>query len=83
MQSSKAPYGAHPTACYSFYDYDAAHLNLYKKVAEDDGLFKEYLDEWVYGIPSHEAYLDKIGGATLIKIKANSVLGYTPGLDRK
>ena len=79
----KAPYGAHPTACYSFYDYDALDLNLYKKVAEDDALFKEYLDEWVYGIPSHDAYLDKVGGAALIRIKANSVLGYTPGLDRK
>ena len=78
----KAPYGAHPTACYSFYDYDAAHLNLYKKVAGDDALFKEYLDEWVYGVASHEAYLDKVGGAALVRIKANSVLGYTPGLVR-
>ncbi len=79
----KVPYGAHPTACFSFYDYDAGHLNLYKKVAEDDALFRKYLDDWIYNIPSHEAYLDKIGGATLTKIKANSVLGYTPGLDRK
>ena len=79
----KAPYGAHPTACYSFYDYDAAHLNLYKKVAEDDARFKEYLDEWVYAVPSHDAYLDKVGGAALVSIKANSVLGYTAGLDRK
>jgi glutaconate CoA-transferase, subunit A len=77
------PYGAHPTACYSFYDYDAAHLNLYKRIAKDDAGFKGYLDEWVYGVSSHEAYLDKVGGATLVKIKANSVLGYTPGLDRK
>ncbi len=79
----QVPYGAHPTACYAFYDYDAAHLNLYKKVAEDDALFRDYLDEWVYGVPSHQAYLDKIGGATLVTIKADSVLGYTPGLDRK
>lgn len=79
----KVPYGAHPTACYSFYDYDAAHLNLYKRVAQDDELFDQYLQEWVYGVSSHEAYLDKIGGAALVKIRANSVLGYTPGLDRK
>ncbi|OPY69715.1 MAG: Glutaconate CoA-transferase subunit A [Syntrophorhabdus sp. PtaU1.Bin002] len=79
----RVPYGAHPTSCYSFYDYDARHLNLYRRVAEDDELFKEYLDEWVYGISSREAYLDKVGGATLVEIKANSVLGYTPGLERK
>ena len=26
----KLPYGAHPTACAYFYDYDVSHLNLYK-----------------------------------------------------
>ena len=79
----KVPYGAHPTACYSFYDYDAAHLNLYKKLAGDDRLFREYLDEWVYGVSSHEVYLDRVGGSRIAAIRANSVLGYTPGLDRK
>ncbi|HBE45509.1 MAG TPA: ketoacid-CoA transferase, partial [Deltaproteobacteria bacterium] len=72
----KVPYGAHPTACYAFYDYDPKHLNLYKKVAEDDSLFKEYLNEWVYGVSSHEEYLQKIGSEMLLKIKANPVVGY-------
>jgi glutaconate CoA-transferase subunit A len=79
----KAPYGAHPTACYAFYDYDPQHLNRYKKTAGDDGLFKKYLDEWVVGVSSHEEYLEKVGVATLLKIKANPILGYAQGLDRK
>jgi glutaconate CoA-transferase, subunit A len=79
----RVPYGAHPTACYAFYDYDPKHLNLYKKVADDDKLFKDYLNTWVYGVSSHEAYLEKVGAASLLKIKANPVLGYAPGLDRK
>jgi len=79
----KIPYGAHPTAVYTCYDYDPKHLNLYKKVADDDRTFKEYLDEWVYGIKSHEEYLEKIGSTTLLQIKANPVLGYAVGLDRK
>lgn len=79
----KVPYGAHPTACFNFYDYDPKHLNLYRKMAEDDSLFLEYLDEWVYGVKSHEAYLAKLGTATLLGIRANPVLGYAPGLDRK
>lgn len=79
----KIPYGAHPTAVYSCYDYDPKHLNLYKKVADDDRTFKEYLDEWVYGVKSHEEYLEKIGSTTLLQIKANPVLGYAVGLDRK
>ncbi|OPY02883.1 MAG: Glutaconate CoA-transferase subunit A [Syntrophorhabdus sp. PtaB.Bin184] len=79
----KAPYGAHPTACYGFYDYDPKHLNLYRKVAEDDALFKGYLDEWVYGVNSWEDYLAKVGMEMILKIKANPVIGYAPGLDRK
>lgn len=79
----KVPHGAHPTACYAFYDYDPKHLNLYKKAANDETLFKEYLQEWVYGVQSYEAYLEKVGVVQLQKIKASPVLGYAAGLDRK
>ena len=77
------PYGAHPTACRYFYDYDPRHLNHYKAVAKDDGQWAAYLDEWVYGIDSWDAYLDKVGGAQLARIRANTVAGYAPGLDRR
>lgn len=79
----EVPYGAHPTACYCFYDSDPKHLNLYKKVADDDAQWKDYLQEWVYGPSSHEEYLEKVGLANLLRIKANPILGYAPGLDRK
>ena len=77
------PYGAHPTACRYFYDYDPGHLNLFKRIAKDDGEWQAYLDEWVYGIESWDAYLDKIGGAELARIRANTVAGYALGLDRR
>jgi glutaconate CoA-transferase subunit A len=79
----KMPFGAHPTSCYGFYDYDPMHFNLYKKSALDDDLFRKYLDEWVYGVSSHDAYLEKVGVAGIQRIRANSVVGYAPGLDRK
>ncbi|OPY70179.1 MAG: Glutaconate CoA-transferase subunit A [Syntrophorhabdaceae bacterium PtaU1.Bin034] len=79
----KVPYGAHPTACYSFYDYDSKHLNLYKRIAEDDEAFRDYLQQWVYDAGSHEGYLEKVGVANICQIRANPVLGYAPGLDRK
>ncbi|RPI75058.1 MAG: CoA transferase subunit A [Desulfobacteraceae bacterium] len=78
-----APHGAHPTACYGFYDYDPKHLNLYKKTAADDGLFAGYLQEWVYGVGSYSQYLEKVGADQLAKIKADPVLGYAKGLDRR
>jgi glutaconate CoA-transferase, subunit A len=77
------PYGAHPTACYTFYDYDPQHLNLYKKAAQSDDLFGQYLEEWVYGTPSHEEYIEKVGATMLMKIRANPTFGYARGLDRK
>jgi glutaconate CoA-transferase, subunit A len=79
----KVPFGAHPTACYGFYDYDPRHLNLYKRTAEDDDLFRKYLDEWVYSVPSQEAYLEKVGVTDLQRIRANPAVGYAQGLDRK
>ncbi|HAR95657.1 MAG TPA: ketoacid-CoA transferase [Deltaproteobacteria bacterium] len=77
------PYGAHPTACPFLYDYDANHLNTYRERAREDDSFKSYLEEWVYDIENHEDYLEKIGGACLTAIRANSVMGYAPGLDRR
>jgi glutaconate CoA-transferase, subunit A len=77
------PYGAHPTACPYFYDYDPAHLNHYKAVARDDEQFAAWLEEWVYGVESWDHYLDKVGGAQLARIRANTVAGYAPGLDRR
>jgi len=79
----KVPYGAHPTGCYGFYDYDPKHLNMYRTVANDDEKFRKYLDEWVYGIKTPEEYLNKVGADMLMKIKANPILGYAVGLDRK
>ena len=77
------PFGAHPTACPFFYDYDAAHLNQYRKMAEDDRRFDQYLAEWVYGVKDHKEYLDRIGESRLEEIRADSVLGYRKGLERR
>lgn len=79
----KLPYGSHPTACAYFYNYNVSHLNLYKSAAKDNLRFRNYLDEWVLGPSSHEEYLHRIGIGSLVKIKANSIMGYAAGLDRR
>jgi glutaconate CoA-transferase subunit A len=76
------PFGAHPCACYGYYDYDAQHLNLYRKMALNDENFAAYLDEYVLAIDSHEKYLDKIGTEALDRIRAVAPFGYAPGLKR-
>jgi len=77
------PYGAYPTACYRYYDYDPAYLNAYRKNAEDDALYNAYLEEFVYGVPDHQGLLDKIGNRRLDAIKADPRTGYAVGLDRR
>ena len=77
------PYGAYPTACYRYYDYDPAYLNAYRKNAEDDALYNAYLEEFVYGVPDHQGLLNKIGNGRLDAIKADPRTGYAVGLDRR
>jgi glutaconate CoA-transferase subunit A len=78
-----APYGAHPTACYGYYDYDPFHFNLYREMAPDDESFQRYLDEYVFGVKTHDDYLNKIGRGRLSQIQADPRVGYRPGMDRR
>jgi glutaconate CoA-transferase subunit A len=78
----EVPHGAHPTACYGFYDYDAQHLNTYRTLASDEEQFAGYLDAYVYGVTGHPEYLDKVGGETLKRIRAVPPFGYAAGLAR-
>jgi len=79
----KVPYGAHPYACYRYYDYDPQFLRLYHEQATDDGSFKEFLDEYIYGVSDWEEYLEKIGGEKRLRmLKADKELGYAPKLKR-
>lgn len=80
----KVPYGAHPYACYRYYDYDPEFLRLYHKQAGDDGSFKEFLDEYIYGVNDWEEYVEKIGGVKKLRmLKADKKLGYATKLKRR
>ena len=59
------------------------YLNEYRRYAEDDGLYKTYLEDFIYGLKDHEALLDKIGRDRLEKIRADQRTGYAVGLDRR
>jgi glutaconate CoA-transferase subunit A len=78
-----APFGAHPTACHRFYDYDPAHLRLCQTVFPEDDRFRAYLDEYVFRVPTQAAYLQTIGEEALARITADPETGYATGLDRR
>ena len=76
------PYGAHPTACSNYYDYDDDHLLLYGKMAADDSAFQDYLDTFVLGTETHAEYLKQIGEKALQTLRADPDLGYRPRSNR-
>lgn len=77
------PFGAFPTSCHRCYDYDPVYLNEYLKSAQDDTLFKAYLDKYVYGVRDHQDFLKLIGPERIKRIKADPQKGYAVGLDRR
>lgn len=71
------PFGAHPTAVFGCYDYDAEHLKLYAEHARTAETMGEYLQTYVFGVRDHSEYLEKVGGTRQLEaLKADPVLGY-------
>ncbi|WP_426349061.1 glutaconate CoA-transferase subunit A [Alloiococcus sp. CFN-8] len=70
------PYGAHPSQCYNYYDYDNPYFKDYDKASKTQEDFEAFLKEWVYDTGSHENYLNKLGATRLIKLKTVPGYGY-------
>jgi glutaconate CoA-transferase subunit A len=77
------PWGAYPTACYRYYDYDPVYLNDYRHQASDDELYPKYLQEWVYGVSGQDERMKKVGLKRLDLLRADPETGYAADLDRK
>lgn len=58
------PYGSHPLSCHGVYLSDDDHIRDYR-----DADIETYLDGYVRNMPDHDAYLDKIGAARLIRLR--------------
>ena len=77
------PWGAFPTACYRYYDYDPVYLNQYRQAAMDDERYRTYLEMFVYGVPDHQTLIERVGPRRLEAIKADPRTGYAVNLDRR
>ncbi len=77
------PYGAYPTACYRYYDYDPIYLNSYKKAAGNESDYTAYLEKYIFDMKNHQELIDRIGKNRIEMIKADPRTGYAKGLDRK
>lgn len=75
-------FGAHPSQCYNYYDYDSREMWIYDDASRTQESFDAYLQEHVKDCRGHDAYLDKMGAAHLMGLLASSEYRYTPGLKR-
>jgi glutaconate CoA-transferase subunit A len=76
------PFGAYPTACYGYYDYDPVYLKKYAAVAENDQAYGEYMERFIHGVADHAELLRMAAGDRLDEIKADPRTGYAPNLNR-
>ncbi len=71
------PFGAHPTAVFGCYDYDAAHLKLYVDHSKRAERIGDYIQNYILSTKNHDTYLEKVGGLRHLEgLKADPALGY-------
>ena len=70
------PYGAHPSQCYNYYDYDGDMYWEYDKASKTQEDFDQFLEKWVYGVKDHKGYMDKVGASRTIALKVTHGLGF-------
>ena len=73
------PYGAHPSYVQGYYDRDNESYLTWDKLSQHHAAVVAWLDEWVYGLENHAAYVRKIGQAYLNKLKPEPLLA--PSVD--
>lgn len=78
----EVPFGAHPYACYRYYDYDWEHIEEYAKEAGTPEGFAAYLERFIFSVEDNEGYLEKVGLEKVMKLRANTSLGYSTYYER-
>jgi glutaconate CoA-transferase subunit A len=63
------PYGAHPSYVQGYYDRDNEAYLAWDKLSQDHAAVEAWLDEWVYGLPNHSAYVQKLGQGHFDRLK--------------
>jgi glutaconate CoA-transferase, subunit A len=64
-----APFGAHPWNVMGYYGIDLPFRRLYADAAQTPDGFQRFLEEWVYEVPDHAAYLEKLGEPRLARLR--------------
>jgi acyl CoA:acetate/3-ketoacid CoA transferase alpha subunit len=58
----EVPFGAHPTEMPVSYYFDEQHIAHWLEVSKTPEGTQQYFNEFVFGVPDFDSYLEKIGG---------------------
>jgi glutaconate CoA-transferase, subunit A len=59
----EVPFACHPSFAQGYYDRDNAFYLAWDRIAREQATLDAWLDEWVYGLPDHAAYVRRMGDA--------------------
>jgi len=62
------PHSCHPSYAQGYYDRDNSFYLEWDKISSSIDTVKEWLDDWVYGIPDHSTYWEKLGKETQMRL---------------
>jgi len=72
----EVPWGAHPTEVLGYYNVDQLFYGLFRQANTTAEGAKAWMDEWVYGCPDREAFIDhycaRFGMGMLDKLRAKA-----------
>ena len=68
------PYGAHPSYVQGYYDRDNESYLTWDKLSQDHTAVVSWLNEWVYGLENHAAYVRKLGQTRFDNLKPEPML---------
>ncbi|HXF63315.1 MAG TPA: CoA-transferase [Caldilineaceae bacterium] len=63
------PYGAHPSYAQGYYDRDGDFYQTWDRLSRSHEGVLAWLDEWVYGLESRAAYVEKLGAAHWARLR--------------
>jgi hypothetical protein len=63
-----APFGSHPGEMAYRYCRDEPEIKAWVEAAKTDEGARAYLQEWIYDLPDHRAYLEKVGQEQLDRL---------------
>jgi glutaconate CoA-transferase subunit A len=73
----ECPWAAHPTGSQFYYDTDADFLRNFNAQTRTQEGFDKWADEWIFSVPDHRRYLEKLGVDRMEALRASSALGYS------